>query len=95
MKCSPVRAELLHTVRRTDEHDAAESRFSQFFESAWNGIKGGRINLYVCVEDEFIWISVPVIYVRKINSLYYVTPNAYRVCVCVCVYMDKKIAYDI
>jgi len=37
-----------------------------------------------------------VIYVRKINSLYHVTPNAYRVrarvcvCVCVCTWTTKS-----
>jgi hypothetical protein len=32
-----------------------------------------------------------MIYASKINSLYYVTQNAYRVCVCL--YMENKIAF--
>ena len=34
MKIRPVGAELFHGDRRTDRHDEANSRFSQFFESA-------------------------------------------------------------
>ena len=36
MKIRPVGAELLDTDGRTDRHDGANSRFSQFCESAWN-----------------------------------------------------------
>ena len=32
MKIRPVGAELLHADGRTDSHDKANSRFSQFFE---------------------------------------------------------------
>ena len=34
MKICPVGAELFHADRQTDKHDEANSRFSQFFESA-------------------------------------------------------------
>ena len=33
-KTRPVGAELLHAVGRTDRHNEADSRFSQFYESA-------------------------------------------------------------
>ena len=34
MKIRPVEAELSHADRRTDKHDEANSRFSQFCEQA-------------------------------------------------------------
>ena len=34
MKICPVGAELFHADRQTDKQDEANSRFSQFFESA-------------------------------------------------------------
>jgi len=45
MKIRPVEAELFHEYRRTDRHDEANSRFSQFCKSA---LKRFRI-LYACV----------------------------------------------
>jgi len=38
MKIRPVGAELFH-AGRTDRHDEANSRFSQFFESSYKGMK--------------------------------------------------------
>jgi hypothetical protein len=53
------------------------------FSKAPETVSREREEIYVCAEGAFIRISLPVIYVRKINSLYYVTPKAYCVCVCV------------
>jgi len=36
-KTRPVGAKTLHMNGRTDRHDTANSRFSQFFWRAWNG----------------------------------------------------------
>ena len=37
MEIRPVGAELLHAVKRSDRHDEADSRISQFCESAYKG----------------------------------------------------------
>jgi hypothetical protein len=39
MKIHPVWTELFHADWRTDRHDEASNRFSQFYERAWNGLK--------------------------------------------------------
>jgi hypothetical protein len=35
MKIRPVGAELFHADERTDKHDEAKSRFTQFYESSY------------------------------------------------------------
>ena len=37
MEIRPVGAELLHAVKRSEGHDEADSRISQFFEIAYKG----------------------------------------------------------
>ena len=40
MKIRPVGAELFQADGRTDRHDEADSRFTQFCECAYNGVSG-------------------------------------------------------
>jgi len=88
MKICPVRTEFLHADGRMGRQTSMTQlkvvfhRFSQFFESAWKGITGGGRNLYVYVEDEFLWISVPLIYVLHLLTALRNTERLSRVCVC-------------
>ena len=48
MKILPVEAEMFHADRRTDRHDEANSRFSQFSEGAsW------RIKIINCFDLKY------------------------------------------